>query len=181
MIEFNQNLANVEVKDGTFDNPQAGGFILQCIGVESKSSKAGNPMLVLSFDIADGKYKGNYAEHPRNYYQLINADQLGRVKGILQSFQKSNGSKLSVDSISQSSFNEQNLKGLYVGAVLRAEEYLNKDNEARMGLKVFYICSIDTIKAGDFTIPNPKLLEATGYSTEVDKRSAEEIDKSLPF
>ena len=178
-MKFTKNMSEVTVETGM---PEAGGYILKCIKSESKKSKAGNDMLELELEpiwsdseghLMAGRFKFNL----KTYTVFADDAGLSRLKGVLTAFQHSNPTKLTEKDVNGDSFDENRLVSLQIGAVLREEEYLNNKNEPRIGLKVFYLCSTQSIAEKKYKVPPCKTLE-TGHK-QADNQAADQ--KEIPF
>ena len=189
------NYNDVQVSEHT-PQPEAGGYILYCMKAEETTSKAGNDMLVLDFDIMTGDHKGYYSRLMKkqdfkrwllqNFLLLNDERAIGRYKGVLDSFKKSN-TNFPDASFAGVEHDTSKLVGLRIGAVLRKEEYLKNDGTIGTNLKIFYLTSVDRIEKNDFKIPDIKKLD-TGFDTppttdnNLPQTSAPmPEDDSLPF
>jgi hypothetical protein len=135
---------------GVFENPEAGGYVLGIVNAEmSKTKEAQKNMLILSLDIAEGKFKNFYRElslklekdcYLKNYL-VCEGDNVPFFKGAITSIEHSNtGFKFN--------FDEKTLVKKLVGANLREEEYINGKGETKTILKIAYMCGVDTVKKG---------------------------------
>lgn len=159
---------------GDFSQPEAGGYIFRILDVEETTSKAGNDMIVLNMDIAEGEFKNYYAElhkrldlknWPLKYYQLVNEDNADYYKGMIQSVAKSNPS-FRDEAFTGPEHDIGALEKMLVGGVMRMEQYQKKDGTIGDGLKILYLCSVQRIEDGDFQIPKPKLLQAVAQKQD---------------
>jgi len=173
-----KNYDTADAQTGMTEYPQAGAQILRCMAIEETTSKAGNPMLVFDFDISRGKFKGFYQkmfhestrEHkkwPLKYYQLVTEENIGRYKGVIQSFQKSNPNFPATD-FQGEEHNVKSLIGLEIGSVMQEEEYEKSDGSIGSILKIFYLCSIDTASNPNISIPKKRCLK-TGNGEQKPK------------
>jgi hypothetical protein len=177
-----------EAKTGAgFESPMGGGYTLKILSAkEVLTRESQEPMLVLKLDIAAGPFKGYYAklsekikkEFYLTHRRVINEKNNGRLKGDIQSIEKSNPGFVF-------NFNESTLVGKFVGSVLQEEEYQKKDGSTGLGLTVGYLCSLDTIKDKSFKLLPLKPLKkdasfSGGYALS-DNAPPHSEDDSLPF
>ena len=149
---------------------EAGGYICKIINVKEQVSKNGNEMLVLAFDIAEGEFKDFYKEGYEkntsedkkwrgNFYMMVPPEdaerdnwQLRRFKTNISKFEESNnGYHFDWE-------HPEKLKGLLIGMVFGEEEYVANDGSNRLATKPMKIELVETIKSGDFDIPETKYL-----------------------
>lgn len=157
----NIDLTNVEAQQsGKFERPQAGGYIIQLGAVVDEPVKE---YLRISYDIAEGKFKGYYTDmYQRTGYDLpkfirsYKEKALGFFKAFIDAVEASNPQyKWNND--------ERTLSKLYVGCVLREEEYINRSGELKTILKPDVFLPVSDIKSGRFEVkPCKKLSEGTG-------------------
>lgn len=160
------------VAPGEFSKLPAGGYVCQVINAQITNSKAGNPMLVLFLDIAEGDFQGYFKnalsraksfnpdtkwDNSGIYRQLIFNDD-GNVskffKGLLSCFEKSNPNF----SFKPHAFDENILRGSLIGFIFAEEEYLWND-EVKIRVFPKFPKSIDVIRAGVFKVPEIKRIE----------------------
>lgn len=157
----NIDLTNVEAQQsGEFERPQAGGYIIQLGAVVDEPVKE---YLRISYDIAEGKFKGYYTDmYQRTGYELPTfiRSYKERALGFFKAF---------IDAVTASNpqykwnNDERTLTKLYVGCVLREEEYRNRSGELKTVLKPDVFLPIADIRAGKFAVkPCKKLSEGTG-------------------
>ena len=163
------------VTPGEFPKLPAGGYVCQIIHADLTKSKADNPMLVLYIDIAEGDFTGYFKDSSSRvksfrsdskwdnsgiYRQLI-FDKDGNTsrffKGLITCIEKSNPNF----KISPRAFDEQKLRGLYLGCLFAEEEYERKD--ATIGTRLFikFPKTVEDIRSGNFTVPELKKLPVT--------------------
>lgn len=150
----------------------AGGYVCKINAVEETESKAGNAMLAIRFDIAEGDYKEYYKEKymnatPRNdsepikwkgmYYIVLEGENWeGRFKGFITALEQSNPAF----QWSMCNWDTNRLVGLLFGGLFREEEFQG-DRGVGKTTKLCWIRSADEIRNGEFEIPQPKLLANT--------------------
>jgi hypothetical protein len=164
-----ENFDSVKAQEGLAEFPKAGGYALRCCTVEETESRAGNPMIVFDFDISQGDFRNYYSKRfasnqnankkwPLRYYQLVNEEQAGRYKGVIESFRKSNPSFPSA-AFSGPEHDLKALIGLEIGGVLQEEEYEKQDGSVGAILKIFYLTSVETAMKPDVSVPKKKCLK----------------------
>lgn len=189
---------------GEFQPLPADGYVLSIINAKEEMSKrTKSPMLVIAFDIADGRYRGYY----RNLYNNRKNDQ-GKWLGVyyitlpLDDGSESDNRKMSrlkgfINAVAESNdtynakryFDIAQLKGKFVGGVFRREQYENKNGELKWSTKLAWTTSVDKIRIGEFTVPEDKYLQQDPPSyfppqqqdgfTPIDDEI--EGDEDLPF
>ena len=180
---------------GEFSKLPAGGYICQVINAEITTSKAGNPMLVLFLDIAEGDFQHHFKNalaRVKSYSPDIKWDKSGIYrqlifdngkvsrffKGLLNCFQKSNPNF----SFKPHAFDENILRGSLIGFIFAEEEYLWND-EVKIRVFPKFPKSIEVIRAGVFKVPDIKRIENT--TTKQSKPAANSFtdfnEPDLPF
>lgn len=180
---------------GEFTKLPAGGYVCQVINVEITNSKAGNPMLVLFLDIAEGDFQHHFKnalsrvkssspdikwDKSGIYRQLIfddNGFTSRFFKGLLYCFQKSNPNF----SFKPHAFDENILRGSLVGFIFAEEEYLWND-EVKTRVFPKFPKSIEVIRAGVFKVPEIKRLQnPTTKQSKPANTFNDSNDPDLPF
>lgn len=182
-----------------FKKLPADGYVCKIMDMKETTSKAGNQMLEVSLDIAEGEY--------RNYYlDQYNKDErpLGEKKWRCRFYQltqnkdgaTNGGFKNLVECVKESNtgFEPQwgesfcaSFKGKFVGVVFGEEEYRNYSGEIKTSVKPVKAKNVQEIRSGDFTIPTLKKLNDGGSSFVSNSMSGipegfEMVDESdLPF
>ena len=186
------------VAPGEFSKLPAGGYVCQVINAEITKSKAGNPILVLFLDIAEGDFQHHFKnalarvkssspdikwDNSGIYRQLI-FDSNGKTskffKGLLSIFEKSNPNF----SFKPHAFDENILRGSLIGFIFAEEEYMwNGEVKSRVFPK--FPKSIDVIRDGVFKVPDIKRLvkPTSTQSAQVKDPSSYSThdDSDLPF
>lgn len=178
----------------------AGGYILKIMNVEYKENDWGD-VILLSFDIEEGEYKGYFADNWKaqtgedkkwkgTYRLRVPKDDgseqdiwtLRRFKTIMTNFEESN-------STFHWDWDEQKLKGKRIGALFNNKEY---DFNGRHGFftNCHSLVTVEKIRSGKFEIPADTLLkrdDSNGYpagSTPAGDgfmNIPDGIDNELPF
>lgn len=170
------NWENIKENNG-FEKLPVGGYIVKILNVQDVHEKE---YLKVSFDIAEGEHKGffkkQYDEDTRQDKKWPNAGSFVRsykstaesmFKGFVNAVENSN-KNFKFD------FDEKKLVGKQVGIVAGLEEYVNQKGAVRERTYVSAVRSVDTIKKGDFKVPELKKLSA-------DKVAASSPAASQPF
>lgn len=181
---------------GEFPRLTAGGYVCKIIHAELTKSKAGNHMLVLFLDIAEGDFAGYFkksAERLKAFrpdakwdnaaiYRQLLFDKDGMTssffKGLLTCIVKSNP---------QFNFNphaleEKSLRGLLIGCVFAEEEYSKRDGSVGSRVVVKFPKTVDDIRNGNFSVPAVKKLAAASGVQEKDVLDGEPVsDFDIPF
>lgn len=175
-----ENWDKVRPIHGGFQTLPAGAYKVQVVKAEGGVSKAGNEMLVLALDIAEGPYKNYFfkvfgnkkriyqdAKWPCYYYQLTSKDEvsMGRYRGLIDVFEGDNKDF-------HWDFNEEALKGKVAGCIFREEEYLGVDNKVHSMTKPWQIIPVADIRKS--SVPEKKCLNQ-GYGYGYDNLPDEEI------
>lgn len=191
-----ENWDKVEAKiPGEFETLKPGGYICKILQVkaeENDGTKSYDTLLRIFFDIAEGEYKDYFkkqferrkeqnpdAKWPGMYYQPVKADDLGYFKGFITAIEKSNpGYKWNWD--------EKTLVGKLFGGIFGEEEYEGNDGSIKTKVRCRFIRSVDTVRSGDFKIPElkPLKLKNTSSYTSTENKSFEELlnnDDGFPF
>lgn len=140
-------------------------YILKFINVTEGTSKAGNDLLRIEFDIAEGEFKDFYTmmgiKHQRNL--LLQFNQLTQKKSALPYF------KTLIKNVEESNDGYEwdfsfpaGLKGKKIGAYLMLEPYINREGIQKEFLKVERLYSVKYV--------NEKL--AAGTADEIKMRKA---------
>ena len=150
------------------------------------------------FDISDGEFKNYYSErfaadkkaHPQNakYKGVLklwypNGGQYDessnrRMKTTLETIKRSNN--LQIDFGKE--WDGEQLKGCKVGLILRSQEY-NYEGKHGFSAQPFKIISLEDLREGNFTLPEPKYLNGPAPAQGSSVASALDIplDDDLPF
>lgn len=168
-----RNWNNVQAA-GEFKPLKPGGYVLQIKATREETSRNGNPMLVIAFDIAEGEFKGYYNDlfakntaadrkWPNGGIHRImlpvdngtdeDNKQMSKLKGFVNAVAESNRNYNPNEY-----WNIDQLKGKLVGGLFRREEYENQKGERKWTTKLAWPCSVPRIKSGDFEIPEDRPL-----------------------
>lgn len=131
-----------------------GGYICQIRQAVVENPGTDKESLALIFDVAEGEYKGYYAEQfnkkfstnpdakwQGTYRQFVNGKGTPFFKGLITAIENSNtGYKWD--------WNENTLRGKMFGAVMGQEEYLNGNGDMKLSTKCRFIRSVEQIRKG---------------------------------
>ena len=158
---------------GEFQALPADGYICHVVNAEITNSKAGNLMLVLYIDIAQGDFKGHFKANLDRvksfapdkkwdsnaiYRQLICDNNDNKkiskfFKGLISAFQRSNNNF----HLNLLNFDANDLRGLLIGFVFAEEEFTrNGSVYSRVFPKLPK--PVADIQSGNFSIPQKKSL-----------------------
>ncbi len=156
-----------------------GGYICQILDVKDFPEKE---YLAIKFDIAEGEFKGYYAERertlgfaPGQFIRSYKEKALPFFKNFITSVEKSNKNyKFNSD--------ETTLIGKYFGVVLGKEEYVSNEGELKERLTVVQIHSAAKIKNNEYTVPDTKKYKSSSASQVNAPKNFELIeDGDVPF
>lgn len=157
------NYNEVEATEGgSFERLAAGGYVCQLMMAEDKTDKE---YLQINYDIAEGKYKGWWAQtmeragfwgghFTRSYKDTAKAF----FKGFTTSVEQSNKGYAW-------NWEESTLVNKFIGLVLAEEEYNKNDGTIGTRLYVAKNTSVDKIRSGDFKVPDIKKLTTTATTS----------------
>lgn len=192
-MEKPKNYDETVAATGEFEKLALGGHICKIKEAKIEKSKAGNEMLVIAFDIADGENKGFYQrrfEIAKKFnekakwsgiHRILLNDKQGNcsryLKGFITSIENSNNGF-------QFNWDEKTLKDKLFGGVFGREQYKNQMGEIKWTTKLRFVRSIRSIDNAD--IPEDKLLKITGINDNGKATTDGEYitiddDEELPF
>ena len=186
MINLGDDYANIKaLQEGEIERLPAGGYVCIVLLAQVKNTKNGKPMLVLSLDIAEGKYAKFYVNvdnySPRIFRTIHDKD--GKVspffKGLLDNFEKSNSDL----KITFPYFDENQLRNKKIGVVFGEEEYLS-NGEVKTSIKPVRTTTVENIRAGKFKVPELKKLNPADKPTsngDIDAEFAEKEVDDIPL
>lgn len=177
---------------GEYERVEAGGYICKIVNAKTEKSQAGNEMLVLAIDIAEGEHQGYFKrrydelvkqctdpskmpKYPNNaVHRIMVLDKEGKCNRFFKGFgtiiEESNQNyKWTGD--------EKSLKDKKIGVVFGEEEYQGNNGQIKTSTKIRSIRSVQAIEDGKFEIPEKKKLAAQNniFDTTVSD------DDDLPF
>lgn len=173
-----------------------GGYIAKILDCKEES-KNGYSWLAISFDIAEGEFKGHFAEKYR-----ANNNENKRWSGTYNAFipdessqyyeENLNKFKTMIANIEESNsgyhwdWDETKLKGKTIGVIFGEKEFATESNGVIIITECRGIRSVDCIKEGKFKMPTLKTLNNASTNTfaipsGTNLNSAVETDDDLPF
>lgn len=174
---------------GEFAKLPAGGYVCITKTAETSMSKENKPMLTLTFDIAEGNYKGTFknAQYPPKLYQPIYKDDKisPYFKGMLNNYEASNSALV----INGDYFDEKQLVNKFIGVVF-GEEEREWQGKIYTDTKPKFTTTVAKIRADDFKIPELKKVDKhpdTSATTlnetsfDDDFSGTEIKDENVPF
>lgn len=176
-----------EIKaSGEFDPLKPGGYVCTLMEAKDESDKE---YLKVSFDVAEGEF----ADYYRNLYKAMDfwggvfirsykEKALSMFKGFIKAVEESNVGYVW-------NWDESTLKGKKVGLILQEEEYVPTGGahagELRTRLIVQKVVNVETIKSGNFKVPELKKLDKyTGPTVQTQPAAPQPVNISnddLPF
>lgn len=172
-----------EASTGEFKRLPAGGYIAKITAVEDKDDKE---YLNITFDIAEGEFKAFYGDewgkaHPyaHSFVRSYKEKALGMFKGFLRAVDASNNTKF--EERAKKGFPEGELVGKLVGVLIGYEEYRTDRGEIRQRARVTATRSVDTIRSGDFKVPELKTLGDDQTANSPVKGFEQVNEADLPF
>lgn len=196
MIDLNGYEDVQPVMPGEFLKLPADGYVCQIISAEITTSKAGNPMLVLCVDIAEGDFAGYFkaaADRVKNFradvkwdnsaiYRQLIFDKDGKTskffKGLLTCLEKSNPNF----KFNPRAFDEKNLRGLLIGFIFAEEEYQKRDGSISSRVFIKFPRPVADIRNRNFSVPEIKKFSPPVNTQPKDYFDGIPIDDSdVPF
>lgn len=169
-----------------FDSLKPGGYVCTLMEAKDESDKE---YLKVSFDVAEGEF----ADYYRNLYKAMNfwggvfirsykEKALSMFKGFIKAVEESNVGYVW-------NWDESTLKGKKVGLILQEEEYVptggTHAGELRTRLIVQKVVNVETIKSGNFKVPELKKLDKyTAPTVQTQPTAPQPVNISnddLPF
>lgn len=194
MIDLNGYDEVLPVLPGEFTKLPPNGYVCHVVNVELANSKAGNPMIILYLDIAEGEFKGFFkdaTDRVKNfrsdtkwdnsaiYRQLIfnNDGKVSRFfKGLLTCFEKSNQVTFNTHP-----FDEQKLRGCLIGFIFAEEEYQKRDGTISSHVFPKFPKVIADIRQGNFSMPETKKFSPPVATTNTNLQETLIDESDIPF
>ena len=168
-----------------------GGYILKILNAEEKSYTWGD-VLVLSFDIDEGDYKGFY----KSNYASQNSEEKKWKGNINIVVPKEDGSekdnitlrafKTTITAIEDSNngyhwdWDENKFKGKLIGGLFRNKEWEYNGNTGFF-TECCRLISVDAIKNDKFKVPEDKLLSGKSNNSGNPTNMNDSTDSEIPF
>lgn len=181
-IALDQNYDSTPAEERKpFTRPPSGGYILRVIEAKEAVSNNGNDMVVFSMDIHEGEHKDAFKRFPIKFYQLTGGEHLGRFKGIMEAFAKSNNPQKFQVVIQGGTFYPERMAGFLIGGCIRDEEYKKQDTgEIKVKSAIAYLCSVERVRNGEVEPMGLKLLEGRKPSGQATGNPPPHGDDDLP-
>jgi len=184
MINPIPNFDEIEVKKD-FEKLPAGGYVLKIIGITNKTEE--KPFLEIVFDVAEGQYKGTFAntdiehEYLHRTRQYYTEKSMGMFKGFLKAVDESNGTKF-CEEMKTKGLEEKKLLNKLVGAVLGYKEYDTTRGTIGQRAEWSLNKSADAIRQGKFNVPElKKLAKSDNTPATIPEGFSAVTDEDLPF
>ena len=183
---------------GEYETLAPGGYVCKVVNAELTASKAGNQMLVLYIDIAEGELAGYFTRSfnvVKKYNSKLKWTNLGTYrqlitvtggklspffKGLLTCIENSNGCKFNTEN-----FEATDLVGKLCGFIFGEEEYIKSDNSVGTHIAIKHQIGVDDVREGNFKIPELKKLPVKKPPADdlknIDFGGEPVDDKDLPF
>lgn len=169
-----------------------GGYVLKILGATTKENRIGQ-YVEIEFDIAEGPYKGYFKENYENQNKApkkwvgkhflnvpsgsgTESDEWTKrsFKTFISSIEKSNpGYKFDWD--------EQSFVGLVIGGIFNMREYKKDDGSVNTIINFARACSVDTIRSGNYKLPNDKTLDSKRKPERGFEAFTDDDPTELPF
>lgn len=188
MIKKFNDYDNIQVFEG---GPQLepGGYELKIVGAKVEQFTSCE-ILKVAFDIINNEQYAGFYKQRFEAAKLQNAD--AKWSGVFDVFiPKDDGSELDsytkqafkrfVTSVERSNdgytwnWDENSLKGKTFGGLFGREEFQTKDGKLKFAVKCRFPRSIDSIRSGDYQIPEDKLLK--NHDELIDKAADREAQQ----
>ncbi len=185
MIQKPRDYEHAQSYDSDFERLPVGGYVVEIKKMEeSVTPRTNTPMVVITFDIADGPYKNYFAmQYKRDKAREITSGRAARwrgtynvfpytsdgmtnpsFKGFLVCVEKSNyGFQVSWP------LNLEMFRGKKVGLLFREEEYEAYDGSIRTSVKACATRTCDCINNEEFNIPAKRLLNKNEASKPITR------------
>lgn len=175
---------------GDFETLELGGHVCKITAVKIEYTQNTNAeVLVLAFDIAEGKQAGFYqrrfdearksnaqAKWQGIYRQFTQGNSTPYFKGMIENIEKSNQGY----NFASTGFNEQTLVGKLFGGVFGREQYKAQDGSLKFATKCRNIRTIEAIRNG-IEPPEDKLLEIEEQNNYFNTNNYDSTTDVLPF
>ncbi len=195
-MELPKDYEETEGITGDYEILEAGGYICKIVGAKADKSQAGNEMLVLALDIAEGEHKGYFqrkfedakkqnkdvnkqVKWPNNgTHRIMKLDKEGKCNKFFKGFgtiieESNSGYKWTG--------NEESLKDKVLGCIFGEEEYEKMDGSIGTAVKVKFIRSVKSIEEGKYKVPERKKLVRNENAFGDFQNVSSDTGDDLPF
>lgn len=164
-----------------FDTPReeihAGGYVMQIVDARTDAEYGGR--LILDLDVAEGPKAGYYQrlQDRAGFWGMtltvyFDEGRRWRLAKLVEAVRQSNqGFAWNEDGEND----EKDLISKYVGVVTRLREYWGNDGKKKNKLTPYSTISVDEIRAGQYTVPEPSLVD------DIQQASAGVVDTTAGF
>lgn len=142
-------MINLDGKDDVQRQKPIGFHVLKSNKVKVENSAAGNPCLIIEFDIEEGSYKGFFKKFPLRWMQVLN-NPVGKriVNDVKNCFVNSNEGLIDPALLNATEFDESVLNGLLIGAEINTRK--GKNDKDFCNIKAFCTTAEAREKNGTF-------------------------------
>lgn len=148
------DLTGIEAVTSETERLPVGGYVLE---IESAKDFPDDMFVEIVWDVAEGEHKGFYKDAPdwlhtqRWYYK---GKAAGMFKGTIEKVAADNPN-FDADKVYKGE-SVAGLKGCKFGAIVQERFYTNNEGVEKSALELRLIKSIEDIKKGNFTMPEPR-------------------------
>ena len=177
---------------GEYEPLPAGGYVCKIVGIVETKSKAGNSMIKIAVDIAEGDEKGRFeAAYKQNtsmdkkwpasatIYQIVeNKD--GSTNGFFKAFTDTAVESNKGFEIQWGEKFAECFKGKLIGILFGREQYENREGKIVWGTKPKQgYKTVEDIRKGNFKVPEDKPMDGMPKSVPDGFGAIE--DEDIPF
>lgn len=167
---------------GTYKRLEAGGYVLRILSAKDchKQGEKENSYLAIVYDIAEGPEAGRYKdESPENDYRHMVRNSY--KEKALSSFKQFTEAVEASNAGYKWAWAEETLVGKLVGVEFGYEEYEANDGSVKERLYVNNFLPVDSIRAGDFKVPELKKLPESKKTASPVPGFTPLTDENVPF
>lgn len=180
-----ENFETIQASSGDFERPIPGGYICvitNATDVPYDANTGKGDYLKIEYDIAFGNLKGYYSEAFKKFggnwwatfIRSYKESSLGMFKHFTNCLEASNANY-------HWNWDENSLRGKFIGIVLGEEEYTKTDGTVSTRLYVKDVKPVTDISSGNFKIPELKKLKGGDAHEPLTLPRFEECADELPF
>lgn len=155
--------------DGAASVPK-GGYVCKILGVAVKQNRIGQ-YLEVSCDIAEGEYKGIFADDYRSQpdpkkWHCVSFVNVPRDDGSEKDGWTKRSFATFIEALEGSNpgyhfdWDETKIKGLMVGGIFANSEWADREGNTRSSVSLVRWTTVEKIRTGKFKIPDDKKLKA---------------------
>lgn len=161
----------------------AGAYIAEITAVEDIESRE---YLRITYDVAEGEYKGKFANEERDYVHQFTRSYKDSAEGMFKQFLDAlelssvgTAARFSTEAWQQQC-NPQAFVGLKLGLLFRDEQYTNNQGEDRTRLDLVRCMDINDVRSGKYTVP-PVRDNRTKDTQSTAAPYSESVAEDVPF